>query len=64
MSNHRYFAAFVALFSLAACKSGKQGGTAKTTSISVLSYNIHHANPPSKEKEGAIDMDAIARGDR
>ncbi|WP_316806250.1 endonuclease/exonuclease/phosphatase family protein [Pedobacter agri] len=29
--------------------------------IRVLSYNIHHANPPSKSKEGLIDIDAIAK---
>jgi endonuclease/exonuclease/phosphatase family metal-dependent hydrolase len=28
--------------------------------LKVLCYNIHHANPPSKEKEGLIDIDAIA----
>jgi len=29
--------------------------------IRVLTYNIHHANPPSKAKEGLIDLDAIAK---
>lgn len=33
-------------------------GNAVTADISVLSYNIHHANPPSKPN--VIDMDAIA----
>jgi len=28
--------------------------------LRVMSYNIHHCNPPSKEKEGVIDVDAIA----
>lgn len=59
MSNHRYFAAFLAIISLAACTAGKHSQSAKTTSVSVVSYNIHHANPPSAD--GKIDMDAIAR---
>ncbi|MEH3115157.1 endonuclease/exonuclease/phosphatase family protein [Pedobacter terrae] len=29
--------------------------------LRVMSYNIHHCNPPSKEKEGVIDVDAIAQ---
>jgi endonuclease/exonuclease/phosphatase family metal-dependent hydrolase len=29
--------------------------------LRVMSYNIHHANPPSKSKEGTIDIDAIAK---
>ncbi|RZK17381.1 MAG: endonuclease/exonuclease/phosphatase [Pedobacter sp.] len=29
--------------------------------IRVLTYNIHHANPPSKSKEGLIDIDAISK---
>lgn len=28
--------------------------------IKVMTYNIHHANPPSKEKEGTIDLQAVA----
>ncbi|GAB3927213.1 hypothetical protein GCM10028827_19320 [Mucilaginibacter myungsuensis] len=28
--------------------------------LKVITYNIHHANPPSKAKEGKIDIDAIA----
>jgi endonuclease/exonuclease/phosphatase family metal-dependent hydrolase len=31
----------------------------KSTVIRVLSYNIHHCNPPSKE--GLIDVDTIAK---
>ncbi|WP_266202711.1 endonuclease/exonuclease/phosphatase family protein [Pontibacter kalidii] len=27
--------------------------------VTVMSYNIHHANPPSKEETGEIDIDAI-----
>lgn len=32
-----------------------------TASIKVLSYNIHHCNPPSKAKVGLIDVEGIAR---
>ena len=28
--------------------------------LRVMTYNIHHANPPTKEKTGEIDIDAIA----
>ncbi len=34
-----------------------QGG--KGVKIKVLSYNIHHCNPPSKAKDGLIDIQAI-----
>lgn len=27
----------------------------------VMSYNIHHCNPPSREKQGTIDVNAIAK---
>lgn len=36
-----------------------QNSVAGTKTLRVLSYNLHHCNPPSKEKEGIIDMDAI-----
>ncbi|UPK70713.1 endonuclease/exonuclease/phosphatase family protein [Chitinophaga filiformis] len=49
-------------FMLAAC-GGKQKLTKHTgkqpDTLKVLSYNIHHANPPSRP--GLIDLDAIAR---
>lgn len=59
MSNHRYFAAILLLFSLSACTAGRHAGTAASTPVTILSYNIHHANPPSVE--GKIDMEAIAK---
>lgn len=31
-----------------------------TDQLRVLTYNIHHANPPSKAESGEIDLDAIA----
>jgi endonuclease/exonuclease/phosphatase family metal-dependent hydrolase len=38
----------------------KSAATAGGQTIKIMSYNIHHANPPSKSKEGLIDVDAIA----
>lgn len=32
-----------------------------SSSLRIMSYNLHHCNPPSKEKEGLIDVDAIAK---
>lgn len=32
-----------------------------TSGIRVMTYNIHHANPPSKAAEGTIDLQAIAK---
>ncbi len=29
--------------------------------LRVMTYNIHHANPPSKKESGEIDLDAIVR---
>lgn len=31
-----------------------------TSGLRVMTYNIHHANPPSKAEEGTIDLQAIA----
>lgn len=36
----------------------QRGGGGAT--LKVMTYNIHHANPPSKAREGLIDVDAIA----
>lgn len=43
---------------LTSCAVQKRGNTG-ANELTVLSYNIHHANPPSKP--GFIDLDAIAR---
>jgi len=44
----------------AACSTHRTAtGTANADTIRVLTYNIHHANPPSKKD--FIDLDAIAR---
>lgn len=49
----------LALFvGVAACAT-KSETTSENLSFKVLSYNIHHANPPSKPE--AIDIDAIAK---
>lgn len=44
---------------LAACKTVKQPASGAADQLVVLSYNIHHANPPGKPA-GYIDLDAIA----
>ncbi|MDQ3278866.1 MAG: endonuclease/exonuclease/phosphatase family protein [Bacteroidota bacterium] len=56
---------FSVVSSLLACSKGEEGGTQTggvavdtTSELRVLSYNIHHANPPSRPNE--IDMTAIA----
>ncbi len=48
---------------LGACsfKINKQVESKRSRILRVMSYNIHHCNPPSKQKEGLIDVDAIAR---
>ena len=52
------FAASLLLFSSCSQKVAKRGSSnLKNAEIKVLTYNIHHANPPSKE--GLIDIDAI-----
>ena len=33
---------------------------AKSQTLRIMTYNIHHANPPSKEKDSTIDLKAIA----
>ncbi|WP_187774892.1 endonuclease/exonuclease/phosphatase family protein [Pedobacter sp. BS3] len=54
-----------ALLLLASCShkvitAGKTGSTAANADqLKVLTYNIHHANPPSKP--GFIDLDAVAQ---
>lgn len=46
------------LLVVAACGSSKQSASGAKDELTVMSYNIHHANPPSKP--GVIDIDAIA----
>lgn len=51
----RYLLACLVLLSACAPQSSPHAGN---TTITVLSYNIHHANPPSQP--GVIDIEAIA----
>ncbi|HEY4110252.1 endonuclease/exonuclease/phosphatase family protein [Puia sp.] len=37
------------------------GQTSRWTTLRVMTYNIHHANPPSRAKDSLIDLAAIAR---
>jgi len=48
----------VLLFATACGVNKKVSSSANKNEITVMSYNIHHANPPSKP--GVIDLDAIA----
>jgi endonuclease/exonuclease/phosphatase family metal-dependent hydrolase len=60
----RRFSPLILLFAvLTACspKIGSQDTKTDDVRLRIMSYNIHHANPPSKSKEALIDIDAIAR---
>lgn len=48
----------VTLFLFSACSATKPGKS-NSIKIKVFTYNIHHANPPSKV--GLIDLPAIAK---
>jgi endonuclease/exonuclease/phosphatase family metal-dependent hydrolase len=50
---------FPFLIILASCSAQKKSGTSTSKQeLTIMSYNIHHANPPSKA--GVIDIEAIA----
>ncbi|RDC54405.1 endonuclease/exonuclease/phosphatase [Pedobacter chinensis] len=55
-----YYLLLLAL-SIVACSPKIMAVKRDDNTIRVLSYNIHHANPPSKAKEGLIDIDAIVK---
>jgi endonuclease/exonuclease/phosphatase family metal-dependent hydrolase len=52
----RYFLLFILLLAFTYCSGPKQATA--MNALTVMSYNIHHANPPSKPN--FIDIDAIA----
>ncbi|MCX2575094.1 endonuclease/exonuclease/phosphatase family protein [Pedobacter sandarakinus] len=56
------FICCITIFLLISCspKVNPSAGKRGDGTLRVMAYNIHHANPPSKEKEGTIDLDAIA----
>jgi len=63
-------AVLLSLFFLAGCiESAKTRKTAQpndassqeTWTVKLMTYNVHHCNPPSKEKIGTIEIDAITR---
>lgn len=59
-SDLRLLGIIVLLTLHAACKTQKNSNSInKQSELKVLTYNIHHANPPSKP--GVIDIDAICR---
>ncbi|MGM9478743.1 endonuclease/exonuclease/phosphatase family protein [Pedobacter sp. GSP4] len=49
------------LFSGCSPKIGSNTATKSISRFRVMSYNIHHCNPPSKEKAGTIDLNAVAK---
>ena len=51
----------IAIWIFAACSPADDSATPqpKKPSINVLTYNIHHGNPPTREK-GYIDLKTIA----
>ncbi|WP_230383867.1 endonuclease/exonuclease/phosphatase family protein [Pedobacter endophyticus] len=53
---------FLSAITMLGCspKTHNSASTAAAGNIRVMSYNIHHANPPSKASEGTIDLDAVA----
>lgn len=54
------FYAFIMLTGLSAHGADSRA-MPDTSGFRVMTYNIHHANPPSREAEGTIDLQAIAR---
>lgn len=62
MTRKTFLIALLAIRLMYAGESSAQSKPGKTTAektLRVMTYNIHHANPPSKP--GFIDLDAIAR---
>lgn len=55
------FLAVALLFTGCSPKIGHNTVAKSSNRFRVMSYNIHHANPPAKEKEGTIDVNAIAK---
>lgn len=58
----KFFKILLVLFTLiiaVSCSSKRVGTESKTSALRVMSYNIHHCNPPSRE--GLIDINAIAK---
>lgn len=62
MKKYFYPFLFTIATGLAACspKINSSNSSLGNTSLRVMSYNIHHCNPPSKQAEGLIDVNAIA----
>ena len=55
--------AVILLPNISACRNSKAAAAATgdpSDIIRVMSYNIHHANPPSKAKDSTIDIQAMA----
>lgn len=51
----------ILLFSVSAIvQTTKETSSNKDMRLKVMSYNVHHCNPPAYEKEGIIDVNGIA----
>src|SRR5690348_2217023 len=46
---------------LCACSFQTFAGSTTGDTLRIMTYNIHHCNPPTKSKTGEIEVDAIAR---
>lgn len=46
---------------LCACSFQTFAGSTSGDTLRIMTYNIHHCNPPTKSKTGEIEVDAIAR---
>lgn len=59
MSPRHFLFASIFLLSLIGCSGGKTGKQSQVKELRVMSYNIHHANPPSQPD--SIDIAAIVK---
>lgn len=59
MRNNLILVALVLMLFSACSNSKKAGEAGKLSQLVVLTYNIHHANPPTQQ-EGVIDLDTVA----
>ncbi|WP_208745827.1 endonuclease/exonuclease/phosphatase family protein [Pedobacter kyonggii] len=61
MKLYSFLIIIVCLLGACSPKISRQAESKRNNVLRVMSYNLHHCNPPSKEKEGLIDVDAIAK---
>jgi endonuclease/exonuclease/phosphatase family metal-dependent hydrolase len=61
MHNRQYSVSIACLMIVAMLAGLCSGNHLHAQSLKVMTYNIHHANPPSHEKDSLIDLAAIVR---